>query len=168
MADNALDVDATETPIESGIDPQQLRDLADQLNRVLASTYVLNAKTQAVHWVISGPMFYSVHKLTEHHYEDMQDAIDDLAERIRALGLFPLSSLRAFLSKSVVQDMGETGTVEEMISMLAADHQLVARLAREAIHHAEDADDVFTADLLTERIGIHEKAAWMLKALRAH
>lgn len=167
MADNALQVDAAETPIESGIDRQQLRDLANQLNRVLATTYVLNAKTQAVHWVISGPMFYSVHKLTEHHYEDMQEAIDDLAERVRALGLFPLAGLRAFLSNSAVQDMAEPSTVEDMITMLADDHQTIARLAREAVHHAEEADDVFTADLLTARIGTHEKAAWMLNALRA-
>jgi starvation-inducible DNA-binding protein len=167
MSENALNVGTQEIPLESGIDRSDRKALADKLNRFLASTAVLNAKTQAVHWLVEGPMFYSVHKLTEEHYEDMQDAIDDIAERVRALGFFPLPGLAAFLQESEVPELDTEGTVAEMVTALAEDHQTVARLAREIVGECDEADDVFTADMLTTRIGVHEKASWMLNALRA-
>lgn len=167
MTDNALHVSAQEIPLESGIEHGNRKALAHLLNRFLASTYVLNAKTQAVHWLVEGPMFYSVHKLTESHYEDMQDAIDEIAERVRSLGFFPISSLAGMIKMSDVTELDGENTVAEMVAALADDHQAVARQARLAVAEADTADDVFTADLLTTRIGVHEKASWMLNALRA-
>lgn len=138
--------------------------LAEKLGETLASTYVLYQKTQSVHWNVTGPMFVSVHKLTEAQYEDLADAVDEIAERIRALGAKTPVGLSTYINNSVIDDQTEWGDVDAMLKQLANDNIAVANQMREFVKIAEEADDVFTADLLTSRIGALEEASWMLSA----
>lgn len=139
--------------------------LADHVAASLADTYVLMLKTQAYHWNVVGPLFYSVHNLTEEHYTDMFKAVDNLAERIRSLGYPAPTSLKDMIELSEIdEDKGGSNT-EDMISNLASDHETAAKRFRNAVEIAENNRDVVTADMLTERMSFHEKAAWMFKAL---
>ncbi|QTD54564.1 Dps family protein [Parasphingorhabdus cellanae] len=139
-------------------------DMAEKLGEVLASTYVLYQKTQSVHWNVTGPMFVSVHKMTEAQYEDLAESIDDLAERIRALGAKTPVGLSTYINASTIDDQVEWGDVDAMLTQLSSDNIAVANQMREFVKTAEKANDVFTADLLTSRIGALEEASWMLSA----
>ena len=154
-----------ELPVKTGIERKDRKMLADLMGRTLASTYVLYHKTHALHWNITGPMFYSVHKLTDEQYHDLAAASDKIAERIRAIGFETPTGLRNYLTESVVEDTVDNPDATTMIATLAKDHQSVAMQMRDAVKEAEKVDDVFTAELLTARIGAHEEAAWMLNAL---
>lgn len=151
--------------VDTGVESKDRRKLATSMGRVLASSYVLYHKIHAFHWNVTGPMFYSVHKLTDDHYQDLAAALDNIAERIRAIGFKTPTGLKSYLSESVVEDVDEMPAAEEMIKQLSKDHQAIAMQLREAVKEAETLDDVFTADLLTARIGAHEEASWMLNAL---
>lgn len=139
-------------------------EMAEKLGEVLASTYVLYQKTQSVHWNVTGPMFVSVHKMTEAQYEDLAESIDDLAERIRALGAKTPVGLSKYINSSAIDDQTEWGDVDAMLRQLSSDNLAVADQMREFVKTAEKANDVFTADLLTSRIGALEEASWMLSA----
>jgi starvation-inducible DNA-binding protein len=152
-------------PVKTGLETTDRQELAQAVDKALAETYVLYTKTQAVHWNVVGPMFYSLHKMTEEQYEDLADAIDSIAERIRALGAPTPVSFGEFLEMSDVQEMREKQTAEDAVRMLCSDHETVARTFRDATKLAGEMDDVVTADLLTTRMATHEKAAWMLRAL---
>ncbi|MEO1243859.1 MAG: Dps family protein [Pseudomonadota bacterium] len=156
---------AEELPVKTGIDRKDRKMLSELMGRVLASSYVLYHKTHAFHWNITGPMFYSVHKLTEEQYKDLAAANDDLAERIRAIGFTTPTGLTRYINESIVEDVTDMPSAGDMIQQLAQDHQAVATQLRDAVKEAEKVDDVYTADLLTARIGAHEEAAWMLNAL---
>ncbi len=138
--------------------------MAEKLGQVLASTYVLYQKTQSVHWNVTGPLFVSVHKITEEQYEDLAASIDNIAERIRALGAKTPVGLSTYINNSVIDDQASWGDVENMLKQLSHDNLAVADQMREYVKEAEEADDVFTADLLTSRIGALEEASWMLSA----
>jgi len=138
--------------------------MAEKLGAALASTYVLYQKTQSVHWNVTGPLFVGVHKLTEGQYEDLAASIDALAERIRALGAKTPVGLSTYINNSVIDDQVEWGNVEAMLTQLSSDNLAVANQMREFVKIAEEADDVFTADLLTARIGALEESSWMLSA----
>jgi starvation-inducible DNA-binding protein len=165
MTVTALNTRTEELPVKTGLDRKDRKMLAELMERALASTYVLYHKTQAFHWNVTGPLFYSVHNMTETHYKDMAEAIDDIAERIRAIGFTPATSLQKYIQDSIVQDVNEMPDAYDMIAELAADHQAVATQLRTVVQEAENVDDVFSADLLTARIGAHEEAAWMLNAI---
>ncbi|MEM6709411.1 MAG: DNA starvation/stationary phase protection protein [Pseudomonadota bacterium] len=154
-------------PANTGIDHNDRKRLADLMGKALASTYVLYHKTHAFHWNITGPLFYSVHKLTDDQYQSLAAAIDEIAERIRAIGFPAATGLTRYVKDSVVEDETLIDDPQAMIKRLAEDHQSVAIQLRDAVAEAEKADDVYTADLLTGRIGAHEEAAWMLNALLA-
>tara|TARA_R110000824_G_scaffold89823_2_gene219892 strand:- start:2005 stop:2565 length:561 start_codon:yes stop_codon:yes gene_type:complete len=138
--------------------------MAEKLGETLASTYVLYQKTQSVHWNVTGPMFVGVHKLTEGQYEDLAASIDTIAERIRALGAKTPVGLSTYINNSVIDDQVEWGDVDAMLKQLSNDTLTVANQMREFVKIAEEADDVFTADLLTARIGALEESSWMLSA----
>ncbi len=166
MSIDLLDTRATELPIETGIARKDRQALAEALNKALSSTYVLYAKTHAYHWNVAGPLFYSVHKLTDDQYQDLATAVDALAERVRAIGFAAVGGLKSFLDKSAIDDVDRGApSAREMISTLASDHQKLALQLRDAVREADRHNDVYTADLLTSRIGVHEEAAWMLTAL---
>ncbi|MBX2831778.1 MAG: DNA starvation/stationary phase protection protein [Rhodospirillales bacterium] len=155
---------AQESPIETGVDRKDRRELAEMLTQIIGSSHVLYAKVRGVHWNVVGPAFYSLHKMTEAQYEDLNVAIDDMAERIRAIGFAAPTGLEEMMENSVILDQAALLPANDMIKELVDDHEKMARLIREGVSAAEEVDDVKTADLLTERIGVHEEAAWMLRA----
>ncbi len=151
-------------PVQIGLEGVDRKRLAELLTQALANTYVLYAKIQGVHWNVSGPHFYGIHKMTQEQYEDLAESIDELAERIRAIGFLAPTRLQTFLELSQIEEAGRETKPNDMLEMLAKDHQAVAKSLREAVNEADEVDDVFTADMLTARIGSHEKFAWMLRA----
>jgi starvation-inducible DNA-binding protein len=138
--------------------------IAKGLSEALADSYRLLFKTHAVHWNVEGPMFHSIHVLTEAQYTDLFKAADDLAERIRALGRIAPFQLSEISAMSCVADPAKLGSAQDMVEALAADHEAIARRMRDAVGRAENGEDVATADLLTARVAFHEKSAWMLRA----
>ncbi|MEM1087873.1 MAG: DNA starvation/stationary phase protection protein [Pseudomonadota bacterium] len=153
---------------QSGLSDEARGKLAKAVLEGLSSSYVLMVKTQGVHWNVSGPLFKSVHDLTEDQYDDLFEAIDDIAERIRALGLRAPMTYEEMAEMTDIEPFTtaplETG---QMIEALATDHQALAtHLARGAKLAAEIGDPA-SEDLFVERLRIHEKHAWMLRALLA-
>lgn len=162
---HALNVVPETQDISSGVTNRDA--IVDGLADVLADTYRLTFKTHAYHWNVEGPLFYSVHNLTEGQYEDMFAAADELAERIRALGKLAPMTLSALTDQSAVRDQNEVLSAGDMCADLAKDHERVAHRLHALIKIAGDSNDPVTEDLATERSAFHEKAAWMLKALIA-
>jgi starvation-inducible DNA-binding protein len=164
MAHSSMQTVAKEFPVETGVDRKDRRELAKMLTQIVGSSHVLYAKVRGVHWNVVGPAFYSLHKMTEEQYEDLNTAIDDMAERIRAIGFSAPTGLSGMMESSVITDQTELLSTDDMVKELVEDHEKMARLIRDGVTAAEEVDDVKTADLLTERIGVHEEAAWMLRA----
>lgn len=138
-----------------------------QLQKFLADTFILYMKTYAVHWNYKGSKFFAVHKLTEEQYGQLEKAIDELAERIRAKNDAAPFSLAEMLRNADLEELNSDGGVSDRsVRNLAESHQALATEAKIAIKAVED-EDPFTADMLTARVGAHEKAAWMLRSLLA-
>lgn len=167
MASNAAKLVHEDLSIKTGIDRKDRTALARALSVHLANTYVLYGQTQAYHWNVTGPLFFSIHSLTEKQYADMAEAIDAIAERIRAIGFTAPSGLHTMVSLAEIDDKAENPDAKTMLEQLASNNEKVAASARHAVELAEEAGDVYTADLLTARIGIHEESAWMLRASMA-
>ena len=163
MTSAVLDMKPTVEKTDTGIENRAR--LAGNLNGVLADTYVLLIKTQAYHWNVVGPLFVSIHKLTEEQYEDLFEAVDDLAERVRALGYPAPSSFTEMVSMTVIREDTENASAQDMIGNLTDDHEQVVTRLRDTAELADELRDAVTADLLTKRMEFHEKAIWMLKAL---
>ena len=143
--------------------------VAEKLGEVLTGTYELLIRTHEVHWNIEGPMFYSVHMLTEEQYGELFAATDELAERIRALGHLAPSSPKALVDTSGEKDKKASSTAVQMVTMLKERHEALARLCHEVTELCEqdEVNDPVTADLCNARSAVHEKAAWMLRAMSA-
>lgn len=150
--------------VNTGLDKEARRDLAAGLSRLLADTYTLYLKTHGYHWNVTGPMFRSLHLMFEEEYLELRDAVDVIAERIRALG-YPAPGSYAELARlsSVVDEEGVPEAME-MVRHLVDAHERVIKTGRAVVEAAESAGDVATADVVTQRIDIHEKTAWMLRA----
>jgi starvation-inducible DNA-binding protein len=139
--------------------------VAESLGEVLANTMTLQVKTQVYHWNVVGPAFYSLHKLTEEHYNDLFAAADVIAERIRALGhITPLSN-KALTAKTDIDEETSTRSAGEMVEQLIEDHEQLIRDARMAAKEAGEAGDMVTEDMLIARLAFHEQAVWMLRAI---
>ncbi|WP_299740120.1 DNA starvation/stationary phase protection protein [uncultured Roseobacter sp.] len=160
---NALNVVPETTEISTGV--RDAEAMAKGLENALADTYRLLFKTHATHWNVEGPLFYSVHNLTEAQYENLFEAADDIAERIRALGQLAPATLSSIVANSVVQDEETPPSAGEMCEELAADNERVAHRLHALIKIAGDHGDPVTEDLATERAAFHEKAAWMLRSI---
>ena len=154
-----------ELPVESGLDRDGRAALCELLGNNLASTYVLYHKTHAYHWNVTGPMFYSVHKLTDEQYQDLAGAVDEVAERIRSLGFPSPVGLKDYYERSSIKDVEGIPEAGAMLRELALDNQHLARTMRETVEKAEEIGDTYTADFVTGRIGVHEENGWMLNAL---
>ncbi len=150
--------------INIGIDSAALERIAEELSHVLANTYTLYLKTHNFHWNVTGPLFNTLHLMFEAQYTELAQAADTLAERIRALGFFAPGSYAAFSKLSSIPEATSVPDAQDMIRQLIEGHEAVARAARNAFSIADDAQDESTADLLTQRLQIHEKTAWMLRA----
>jgi len=151
--------------IDIGIDAKQREKIASGLSRLLADTYTLYLKTHNFHWNVTGPMFSTLHLMFETQYNELALAVDLIAERIRALGVQAPGSYREFGKLTVVQESEGTPNANEMIRQLVAGQEAVVRTARSVFPEADAAHDEPTADLLTQRMQIHEKNAWMLRSL---
>lgn len=165
MTNAALQSRPQETQPDIGLDRADTKAIAEALSDALADSFSLCLKTLGVHWNIVGPSFYGMHKLTETQYEDLAAAIDALAERIRALGHVAPAAFGDYAERSVVESKATLSTAEGMLTALIRDNEAVARRLREAVAVADEAQDVFTADMLTARVGKHEQNVWMLKAV---
>jgi starvation-inducible DNA-binding protein len=155
------------TQIDIGIPDAQRQAIAEGLSQVLADTYTLYLKTHNFHWNVEGPMFNTLHLMFETQYTELALAVDLIAERIRALGFPAPGSYRDFAALSRVEDAAGRPAATEMIAQLAKDQETVVRTARGVFALADEADDQPTADLLTQRMQVHEKTAWMLRAMLA-
>lgn len=150
-----------------GIDAADREATAAGLSRLLADSYTLYLKTHKYHWNVVGPLFTSLHLMFEEQYNELALAVDEIAERIRALGLPAPGSYREFAELSSVAEDIDSPDANEMIRRLVADHETVARTARSIFPATTKASDEATADLLTQRLQVHEKTAWMLRSLLA-
>lgn len=167
MANTAMKAQAHVETHKTGIAPRDTKKLAEGLAQALADTFSLYVKTIGVHWNVVGPNFYGLHKLTEAQYEDLQGAIDEIAERIRALGHPAPAGFKEFRENSVVDAEIGLQTAQQMIEALIADNEAVARRMRDFSDTAAEARDKFSEDMLIARMGAHEANVWMLRALIA-
>lgn len=151
--------------IDIGINDQDRKTIADGLSRFLADTYTLYLKTHNFHWNVTGPMFQTLHLMFELHYNELWLATDLIAERIRALGSPAPATYAEFSALSSIKEERGPVKAEDMIRLLVDGHQAVIRTARVLFPVAEKAQDQVTLDLLTQRMQIHEKTAWMLRSL---
>src|SRR5690606_15371321 len=150
--------------IDIGIKQEDRAQLAEELSKLLASSYTLYLKTHNYHWNVTGPMFTTLHTMFELQYTELALAVDEIAERIRALGSFAPASYTAFSKLTTVQEENGRPEAKVMIKNLVADQAAVADAARKVIAAAEAGKDQATADLATRRIEIHEKNGWMLRS----
>lgn len=151
--------------IDIGIGESERKAIAEGLSHLLADTYTLYLKTHNYHWNVTGPMFNTLHQMFETQYTELATAVDEIAERIRALGYPAPGSYSQFTKLSVIKESDGVPAAEEMIADLVKGQEAVVRTARKVFPAAEAAADEPTADLLTERMTIHEKTAWMLRSL---
>ena len=151
--------------IDIGIDAKQREKIASGLSRLLADSYTLYLKTHNFHWNVKGPMFNTLHLMFEAQYNELALAVDLIAERIRALGIQAPGSYREFGKLTAIKESEGTPTANEMIKQLVEGQETVVRTARSVFPDAEAASDEPTADLLTQRMQVHEKNAWMLRSL---
>jgi len=153
------------TPIDIGISEKDRARIAEGLSRLLADNYSLYLKTHNFHWNVTGPMFQTLHVMFMEQYNELWLALDEIAERIRALG-FPAPGTNSEFGR--LTSIAETPGVpdaREMVRLLVQGHEAVARTARKIFPAVEKANDQPTADLLTQRLQVHEKTAWMLRSL---
>jgi starvation-inducible DNA-binding protein len=155
----------TSTPIDIGIGEQHRHQIAGGLSSLLADTYTLYLKTHNYHWNVTGPMFQTLHLMFETQYNELALAVDLIAERIRALGERAPASYREFGALSSIPEDDDQPDATEMIRRLVRGQEAVARTARGLYPVVEEANDQPTADLLTQRLQVHEKTAWMLRSL---
>ena len=138
--------------------------VVDELSKLLANSYTLYLKTQNYHWNVTGPMFTTLHTLFETQYTELATAVDEVAERIRALGSFAPGSLGAFSKLAVVREENGRPVAKEMIEILASDQDALSKSAQSVIEAAEKAGDQASIDLATRRQEAHQKNAWMLRS----
>lgn len=154
-----------ETKIDIGMSEKERKAIADGLGKFLADSYTLYLMTHNFHWNVKGPMFNSLHLMFEAQYTELALAVDVIAERIRALGFPAPGTYGEFVALSSIKEVKGQPKAEDMIRHLVAGQEAVVRTARSIFPAVEKASDEPTADLLTQRMQLHEKSAWMLRSL---
>jgi starvation-inducible DNA-binding protein len=152
-------------PINIGIEENARKEIAEGLSRLLADTYTLYLKTHYFHWNVTGPMFQTLHLMFETQYTELALAVDLIAERIRALGFPAPGSYSEYARLSSVPEATSVPKAEDMIRQLVEGQETVARTARSVFPLVDQVNDEPSADLLTQRMQVHEKTAWMLRSL---
>lgn len=153
--------------IDIGIADADRKEIAEGLSRLLADTFTLYLKTHNFHWNVTGPQFNTLHTMFMTQYTELWNALDELAERIRALGHFAPGSYHQYGSLSSIKEEPGVPNAQEMLRQLVEGHEAVARTARSVFPAAEKGNDESTIDVLTQRLQIHEKTAWMLRSMLA-
>ena len=151
--------------IDIGIKEQDRQAIAEGLSRLLADTYTLYLQTHNFHWNVTGPMFQTLHLMFETQYSELSLAVDLIAERIRALGYPAPGTYSEYSKLSSIKETAGVPKAQEMIRLLVSGQEAVVRTARSIFPTVEGANDEPTADLLTQRMQVHEKTAWMLRSL---
>ena len=151
--------------IDIGISTNDRAAVAQELSKVLADSYTVYLMTHNFHWNVTGPMFKTLHELFMTQYTELWQALDDIAERIRALGHYAPGTYAEFEKLSSISQPKSVPDATTMIELLVKGNEALARTARAAFDRADKADDQPTADLLTQRLDVHEKNAWMLRSL---
>ncbi|PZP62508.1 MULTISPECIES: Dps family protein [Pseudoxanthomonas] len=154
--------------VDIGISPADRKDIAAALSHYLADAYTLYLKTHNFHWNVTGPMFNSLHLMFETQYTEQWGALDEVAERIRALGYNAPGSYREFVALSSIPEepgLSDSADWKEMVRQLVVGNEAVCRTARQTLKTAENGSDDPTVDLMTQRLNTHEKYAWMLRSL---
>ena len=151
--------------INIGIDARSREQIAGALAKVQADTYTLYLKTHNFHWNVTGPMFQTLHLMFEQQYNELWLALDVIAERIRALGFPAPGTNRQFSTLTSIEEDEGVPKAQDMIRKLVSGHETAARTARSALKIADEVNDQPTCDVLTQRLQVHEKTAWMLRSL---
>jgi starvation-inducible DNA-binding protein len=151
--------------INIGIEETDRKEIAQGLSRLLADTYTLYLKTHNYHWNVTGPMFQTLHLMFETQYNELALAVDLIAERIRALGVAAPGTYAEFVELSSIKEERGVPSAEKMIEALVQGQEAVVRTARSIFPIVDKVNDEPTADLLTQRMQVHEKTAWMLRSL---
>ncbi len=151
--------------INIGISEQDRHSIVDGLSTMLADTYTLYLKTHNFHWNVTGPMFQTLHAMFEEQYVELSQAVDQIAERIRALGSHAPGTYAQFARLTSIKEPDGVPSAQEMIKQLVQDQEAVVRSARSMFKAVDQANVETTADLLTQRMQVHEKTAWMLRSL---
>lgn len=154
------------TSIDIGINEESRKQISEGLSRVLADSYTLYLQTHNFHWNVTGPQFRDLHLMFEEHYIELAEAVDDIAERIRTLGFVAPGTYKEFARLSAVKEVDGVPEAGEMVDILTQGHEQVVRTCRDVIKMSDEVHDEGTSDLLTGRMSLHEKTAWMLRALR--
>jgi starvation-inducible DNA-binding protein len=151
--------------IDIGINEKEREKIAKGLSKVLADSYTLYLQTHNFHWNVTGPMFNTLHLMFEGQYTELALAVDLIAERIRALGFPAPATYSAYSKLSSIKEIDGVPSADEMVRILVKGQEAVVRTARDIFPLVEKAADEPTADLLTQRMQVHEKTAWMLRSL---
>jgi len=152
--------------IDIGINDSDRQQIAEGLSKLLADTYTLYLNTHNFHWNVTGPMFNTLHLMFMDQYTELWNSVDVIAERIRALDQFAIGSYKDFSHYSSVEDApSNPPKAEEMIALLVEGHETVIKTIRSIYELVGKASDQATEDMLTQRINVHEKTAWMLRSL---
>jgi starvation-inducible DNA-binding protein len=163
---SAVGIEMKAITLSMGVN-EETQKVGEALSNVLADTFTLYLKTHNFHWNVVGPMFHTLHVMFEEQYNELWLAGDAIAERIRALGRVAPGSYREFSKLTYLREPEAVLSATEMIAELLRDHEMTARTARWALSVARTAADAPTEDLLTQRLIVHERAAWMLRSLLA-
>lgn len=161
-----LDTKSRDVQVNTGIEAKSRKAVAESLSAILADTYALLVKTHIYHWNVVGPLFHSIHVMTEEQYNDLFKATDDLAERIRALGYrAPVAGNKG---ADIVVELGaDSKSAHDMVADLVEGHEAAIRKMRDAAEQAEEAEDFVSHDMLVGRMTYHEKVVWMLRSVVA-
>lgn len=152
--------------IDIGINTEDRIKIAEGLKRLLADSYTLYLMTHNFHWNVTGPQFRELHLMFEEHYTELAVAVDDLAERIRTLGVYAPGTYKEFAKLSSISEVDGIPASEAMVDILTKGHEQVVKTSREVLKLSQAADDESTSSLVSDRMRIHEKTAWMLRAIR--
>ncbi|SFK69916.1 Dps family protein [Methylophaga sulfidovorans] len=153
--------------IDIGINKQDRQDIADGLKNLLADSYTLYLQTHNFHWNVSGPQFRELHLMFEEQYTELAVAVDDIAERIRTLDVAAPATYKAFAELSSIKEVEGVPEAKEMVGLLTHGHEQVVKTCRKVLKLAQEADDESSASLVSDRMRVHEKTAWMLRALKS-
>lgn len=150
--------------IKVGIPKKNLTELHESLRNFLANTYTLYLKTQNFHWNVKGPQFFSLHLLFQKHYEELAEAVDEIAERLTSLESHVDGSFSDFNQRSTIKESKGMPSAEQMLQELVEGHETLCTMGRPFIRRFQELEDEVSADLMIKRLTFHEKAAWMLRS----
>ena len=156
--------DSTQPTVDIGVDEQDRLAISEGLKRLLADSYTLYLQTHNFHWNVTGARFRELHLMFEEHYTELATAVDEIAERIRTLGVNAPGTYAALTKLTAINEVEYVPDAEAMIKILLASHEQVVRTAREVLAIAQEGNDESSASLASDRMRLHEKTAWMLRA----